>query len=151
MLFRWLREREERRQNAYLARARFVDGLVWRYYDGDPPNSKLPEPGWGPDVELVEFGGDRFTGADVVRRRLLARAGWAHARWGRGGSWTIQPIGKFHVIATRAPVSSPEQERQPQCVLVDAREGKIVRIREFQDAEEAHRSLREAGVYTPPP
>jgi hypothetical protein len=148
MMFRWLREREERRQKAYFARAHLIDGLVCRYYDGDPPNDEFPEPVWGPDVELIEFDGDQFKGADVVRRRLSARAEWAHAKWGRGGSWTIEPIGRFHVIATRAPESSPRQERQPRCILINVREGKIVRIREFQDAEVAHRSLREAGIYT---
>jgi hypothetical protein len=81
-------------------------------HDGDRSNDEFPEPDWSPNVELVEFDGDCFRGSDVVSKRLSGRAQWARARFGRGSSWTIQPVGKHHVIATRAsewPEPEPPQ------------------------------------------
>jgi hypothetical protein len=145
----WLQRREERRLSEYQARATLVAGFVHRYYDGDLPDDESPEPGWSPDVELVEFDGECFRGSDPVETRLSDRAEWARARFARGSSWTVQPVGKFHVIATRAS-EWPKPERHPRCLLVDAREHKLGRIREFPDADAAHEALRQGGVWTHP-
>jgi hypothetical protein len=147
-VFGWLRRREERRLSEYQARAGLVSGLVSRYYDGDPID-EYPEPEWSSDVELVEFDGESFQGSEAVVKRLSDRAEWAKARFGGRGSWTIQPIGKFHVVATRAS-QWPEPERDPRCLLVYTHTQKIARIRELQDADAAHRALRENGVWTHP-
>jgi hypothetical protein len=134
----------------YQERAALVSGLVSRYYDGHPIDED-PEPSWSPDVDLLEFDGESFHGHEAVKERLSKRADWARARFKQGGSWTIQPVGKFHVIATRSvTVNLADDDRQPRCVLVDARAHEVGRIREFEDAAAAHQALRDSGVWTHP-
>jgi hypothetical protein len=119
-VFGWLRRRDERRLSEYRERANLVTGLVSRYYDGDLIDD-YPEPAWRADVELLEFDGEFFRGQSAVKQRLSERAESTQARFGGGGSWTIQPVGKFHVIATRALTANSAEDREPRCVLVDAR------------------------------
>jgi hypothetical protein len=140
-----LNKRREQALAAFRSKSLLAGGLVWCFYDGEPPNAEYREPRLAAEVELVEFDGATFAGSEVVRPRLAARGQWARQAQGGPSSWHIEPVGKFHFLASRALEGRwpPERERQPACILVGIRDGQISRIREFPSHETAKEALRD--------
>jgi hypothetical protein len=129
----------------FRSRSLLAGGLVRCFYDGERPSGECREPPLTTEVELVEFDGASYTGSEVVRPRLAARGEWARTAQGGPSSWHIEPVGKFHFLASRTQEGRwpPERDRQPACVLVGIRDGQISRIREFPSHEAAQAALRD--------
>jgi hypothetical protein len=121
-------------------------GLIWCFYEGDRPNREYREPTLSAEVELVEYDGASYAGSKVVRQRLATRGEWARTTQGGPSSWHIEPMGKFHFLASRTLEGRwpPERERQPACVLVGIHDGQITGIREFPSHEAARDAMQHA-------